>query len=519
MQTMEISVLELKNAIDGRDMAALQQLVVAGGDVNAWDEVGLTPLLQFAAIVRNEEAVEFLLKHGADVQAKDYWGYTLLTYAFSAESPRLVELALTYGDSVEDVMLDVAWLLLARVDNVPLMQALYARGAHLDATVPDDFLCKLGGQAVHPIHRLDRLSITMKTDDFDADSLVGYNALMLALAFECSNLAAWLVTLPLDVNHRSENGNAALIEAASDDTNANVVALLLAKGANPNAADDSGWSALFSALRNVASNNATALLQAGADVHYQDDEGYTALMAAARGGCEALVPILINQGVAVNAEWDGKTALDIAQHYQHHAVATLISAAGGTHGSQPEFDDDANNSSLVPDGYVDALVAQLKICIPNFNADQQLSIAPPDAFEDEYGSNTTVLYWLSDGLEAQGLLEYQEWKEYWGDLPALASLKELDLAYEPAPLLDALEHATKKRKWAVQTPPYLELMNHHLKPHGLQLISFAFENLYMLCVRDDAKQLDKLAELLEQAGISVITHEPMDLAMCLKSIS
>ena len=518
MQTMEISVLELKNAIDGRDMEALKQLIASGVDVNAWDEDGLQPILHFAAAVHNYDAVECLLQHGADVQAKDHWGYTLLMYAFSAESPRLVELALTYGDSVDDSMVDVAWLLLARIDNVPLMQPLYARGATLTATVPDDFLCKLGGQSVHLSHRLDRLSLSMKTNEFDADSLVGYNALMLALAFECSNLAAWLVTLPFDVNHRSDNGNTALIEAASDDAYAHVLTTLLKQGADPNAADDSGWSALFSALRNVASNNARALLQAGADVHYQDDEGYTALMAAARGGCEALVPVLINQGVAVNAEWDGKTALDIAQHYQHHAVATLISAAGGKHGSHPEFDDDANESTLVPERYFEDLVAQLKICIPNFDADKQLSITPPDAFEDEYGSNTTVLYWLSDGLEAQGLLAYQEWKAYWGDLPALAPLQGLHLAYDPQPLLHALEEGSQNADWDIQTPPYLELMNHHLKSHGLQIISFAFENLYMLCVRDNAEQVEKLAELLALAGISVVAHPPMDLAACIKSM-
>ena len=104
MQTMEISVLELKNAIDGRDMEALKQLIASGVDVNAWDEDGLQPILHFAAAVHNYDAVECLLQHGADVQAKDHWGYTLLMYAFSAESPRLVELALTYG-----VALMIVW--------------------------------------------------------------------------------------------------------------------------------------------------------------------------------------------------------------------------------------------------------------------------------------------------------------------------------------------------------------------------------------------------------------------------
>lgn len=515
---MEISVLELKNAIDGRDMAALQQLVAAGGDVNAWDEDGKWPLLHYAAIVRNDDAAEYLLKHGANVLAKDHWGYTLLTYAFSAESPRLIELALTYGDSVDDAMLDVAWLLLARTDNVALMQALYARGAHLDATVPDGFLCKLGGQAVHLLHKFDRLADVLKTDEFDADSLVGYNALMLALDFECPKLAAWLVTLPFEVNHRSANGSSALLCAATDEAYHEVLSTLLERGAKANTADDSGWSALFSALRNNAVNNARALLAAGADVMYQDQDGYTNLMAAARGGCAELVPTLIASGAVLNAEWDGKTALDIAQHYQYAELATMIEKAGGKHGSQPRFDDVVSQNAPMPDGYFDDLVAQLKVCMPNLDTEKLLSIPHPNAFEDDYGNQTTVLYWLSDGLEAQGLLEYQEWKAYWGDLPALAPLQGLSLDYNPQALLDTLENSKQADAWDLQVPPYLELMNHHLKAHGWQIISFAFENLYMLCVRDDEAQINQLANLLEMAGISVTTHPPMDLAACVKSL-
>jgi ankyrin repeat protein len=513
---MDTSVTALKNAIDGREMAALQQLIAAGGDVNAWDADGQWPLLHYAGIVRNHEAVAYLLKHGADVFAKDAWGYTLLTYAFSAESPRLVELALTYGASTEEAMLDVAWLLLARVDNVPLMQQLYARGAKLTAAVPNDFLCKLGGQAVHLLHKFDRLTEVLKTDDFDADSLVGFNALMLALAFECAQLAAWLVTLPFDVNHRSANGSSALLEAAGKDDYADIVNTLLAKGANPNAMDDSGWSALQAALRNNATKNAQALLNAGADACYIDDEGYSTLMAAAKGGCEVCVPDLLASGVAVNAEWQGKTALDIALHNRHHEIADLITAAGGKHGSQPTFDDEASQNAPMPEGYIEDLVAQLKRCVPTLDADVLLSMAPPAAFEDAYGNQTTVLYWLSDGLEAQGLLAYQEWKAYWGDLPALRPVKGLALDYDPQPLVDVLENGSQHGGWDTEPPPYLALMNHHLKPHGLQIISFAFENLYMLCVHDDTEQIQQLADLLAQAGIHVITHTPMDLPTCMQ---
>jgi Ankyrin repeats (3 copies)/Ankyrin repeat len=369
---------------------------------------------------------------------------------------------------------------------------------------------------VHPLHKFDRLTDILITDTNNADNLVGFNALMLAAYCDCQTMAEWLVTLPLDVNHRSENGGTVLLYAADDDVFASVVESLLEKGANPNAVDNSGWSALFSALRNNAPTNAQVLLAAGADALYQDETGYTALMAAAKGGCAELIPKLITSGVELNADWESATALDMALAEKHAEIAQCIMAAGGVRGSKPIVD--APTEHAPSEAYFHDLMAQLKLCMPVLKVDALLSIAPPTTFYDDYGANTTVLYWLSAGLEAQGLLEYQEWKEYWGDLPALSPLQDLTLAYDARPLLQALDRKAENADTMWDTPPYIELMNHHLKPHGLQIISFAHENLYMLCVRDSAEQVDKLAKLLALAGIHVITHSPMDLNACLKCL-
>ena len=60
----------------------------------------------------------------------------------------------------------------------------------------------------------------------------------------------------------------------------------LSFGADVNAKDEDGWTALMYAARNPNSEIMSALLKSGADVNAGTNEGYTALMAAA-AGCDA----------------------------------------------------------------------------------------------------------------------------------------------------------------------------------------------------------------------------------------
>ena len=242
---------------------------------------------------------------------------------------------------------------------------------------------------------------------------------------------------------------------------------------------------------------------------FDDLQGSNALILAANFGCNSMVNWLLTLAIDINAETDdGATALDFALAKNHVTTAALIRAAGGASGSNPVQNSTADD---LPDNYFANLVAQLKVCMPDLDVNQLLSQKPPSAFYDEYGSKSTVLYWLYDGLSAQDLIEYQEWKEYWGDLPKLKPLQGLALEYYPQSLQNALD-ATGEVDFMADLEPtvYIESMNHHLKPHGLQIISFAGENLYLLCVQNNDAQIKKLANMLSLAGIDIVTHEALN---------
>ena len=102
--------------------------------------------------------------------------------------------------------------------------------------------------------------------------------------------------------------NHALRNAAANG-DGNKVALLLNKGANPNASVD-GWTALMCAAKNGHLNVVEVLLNRGADVN-ASDVGKTALMLAASNGHVGVVDRLLQEdGIDVNAtDNDGKTAL------------------------------------------------------------------------------------------------------------------------------------------------------------------------------------------------------------------
>jgi ankyrin repeat protein len=92
--------------------------------------------------------------------------------------------------------------------------------------------------------------------------------------------------------------------------------LLAAKGAEINAQDDTGATALVHAARRGQTESARILLDAGANVNTPDKHGRTALMYAARNGYPACTALLLARRALVNTrDKSGDTALLLAARY------------------------------------------------------------------------------------------------------------------------------------------------------------------------------------------------------------
>ena len=103
------------------------------------------------------------------------------------------------------------------------------------------------------------------------------------------------------------------------------IVALVRGGANINARNESGKTALHIAARVYRTKGVTALLDAGADVSAEDTKGNSALHIAAVWGHESAVAALLAAGADTRAtNSNGDTALDYATREGHTGVIEML---------------------------------------------------------------------------------------------------------------------------------------------------------------------------------------------------
>jgi ankyrin repeat protein len=123
-----------------------------------------------------------------------------------------------------------------------------------------------------------------------------------ALMWAATDLAKvrLLVDRGADVNVVANGGRTALFLAAMSNGSAEIVKLLLAKGANARAVDSLKMTALTAATLGDDAGTIRQLIDAGVDVNASDTHGTTPLMNAAMSGNLEAVKLLLAKGANVN---------------------------------------------------------------------------------------------------------------------------------------------------------------------------------------------------------------------------
>jgi len=104
-----------------------------------------------------------------------------------------------------------------------------------------------------------------------------------------------------DVNAKNNKGLTALMKASAGG-HADVVKFLLDKGADVNSKNTNGYTALMAASWSGHADVVKLLLDRGVDVKAKDIEGGTALMGASWAGHADVVKLLLDKGADVNAK-------------------------------------------------------------------------------------------------------------------------------------------------------------------------------------------------------------------------
>lgn len=260
----------------------VRMLLAAGADVNARDDEGWTALMGVCVSRNNPttEIAEMLLAAGADITPADtQYGHTALVYAAKSSKAEHVALLLKAGaDATAHTGLKFceATVLTSAVQckaTPEVLRLLIAAGADVNKGVRDRaYIDTPLGEAIW----------TRDTDSVRTLLEAGANAnppgdsyLSLATARGDARVLQMLLEAGADVNAVDGNGDTALLHAARA-KNPESLQILLAAGAQVNLTNKKGETALMRAAFVGNVPHVAALLAAGADKTLRNADGLTA---------------------------------------------------------------------------------------------------------------------------------------------------------------------------------------------------------------------------------------------------
>ena len=341
-------------------LGAVEALLAHGADPNAAESSRTQTALMWAAGGAHAAVARALVAHGADARARSAAGFTPLLLAAREDEPGLAQLLLDAGAAVNDQTPDgLTPLLVATLrGHAELAIRLLQGGADPNA----------GGTGYSPLHWAagswhteltgSLRGIATERDD-EWQSLNGLRtgrlALVEALLAHGADPDARLVAHPPQFGFASQRFRVSLTGAtpfllAAMDGNFAVMQALAAAGADLRLATEQGTTPLMAASglgRVPAETRVTEgesleavrfLLRHGADVNAANGDGRTALHGAAHVRSDLLVQLLVDHGAEVRAgDRRGITPLMIAEGGGHillpglggGSTADLLRALGG----------------------------------------------------------------------------------------------------------------------------------------------------------------------------------------------
>ena len=295
------SLSRLSVAIQAGDRAAVRALLAKPGEVLATDADGTTPL-HWAVRADDAAISSALLKAGVKPGAANRYGMTPLALAAINGSPKMVELLLAAGADARATVSRGQTVLMtaARTGNAEVVARLLDKGADPNAREEQQ-----GETALMWAASENHAAVVTLLASRGAD--VNARSRTLSFPKDRFGLEGVLTILP--------KGSWTPLMYAARDGAPEAVKALLAAGAEINAVDPDGTTALVRTIWNFHYDSARVLLEAGADPNITDTAGMGALYAAVDMSTLGEVYGLPARKVA-----DTLTALD---------VVALVLAKGG----------------------------------------------------------------------------------------------------------------------------------------------------------------------------------------------
>ncbi len=245
----------IADAAAARDDAAVRSLVAEGGDVRAPQTDGTTAL-HWAAHFDALEIAELLIGAGADPDAVNDYGAMPLTMACTNSNAAMVEALLAAGanPNARGLSEGTPLMLCARTGNADAVSALLASGADVNAKESDRGQTALMWAAAQKHPASIRVLIEAGAD-INARTNGGFAPLLFAVRAGDTESSDILLAAGADIEVVGPREMTPLVLASVSGYEALGI-FLLEKGANPNARDQNGATALhYTALMGITALN------------------------------------------------------------------------------------------------------------------------------------------------------------------------------------------------------------------------------------------------------------------------
>ena len=324
---MRVESLSLTGVASKGDVRRVGELIAAGADPSTRDQYGWT-VLMWAAARGDADMARLVVKAGAQINMRNVYGHTALVLAADSQSREVVKLLVNTGANLnarEDSGLGYTALhyAVSRGDE-DLVRLLVDGGANLNV---------LNGSGESPLVMAANKGYTEIAEllrqagaDPNMKDRLGTSPIQHALRRGNDKAVEILVGVGADIEERNKKfGQTLLIQQVMLGTD-DAVALLLRLGADPNAPDKDGSTALSWASFMSSPRKVELLIKGGADLNSTDDKGWTPLMSAAAEGRGEVARMLVDAGADIRHESDsGLTALSIATRKGNQGLMALFS--------------------------------------------------------------------------------------------------------------------------------------------------------------------------------------------------